>query len=90
MKKSNIMKKSNVINVTSPTFFVNKKDPRKVVYESTYLNEKEWKFVQVCWFGFDPRLKATDFLYVYEKDNTLKGFRGALLTPEHFKEKEVA
>lgn len=77
------MKKSNVINVTSPTFFVNRKDPRDVSYDHKDLGN--WKFVQAEWYGFNPKLRKTDFLYIYEKYNDIKGFRGALITPSHLK-----
>lgn len=80
------MKKKNIINVTSPTFFVRRNNPEIVSYETIKKLEKnEWKFVQAEWFGFNPILKAKDFLYIYEKENNSSGFRGALLTPEHLK-----
>jgi hypothetical protein len=79
------MKKSNIFNVTSPTFFVNRKNPQKIVYGSKNLDLHNYKFVQVEWFGFNPKLRASDFLYIYEKDINSSGFRGVLLTPEHLK-----
>ncbi len=75
--------KTNIINVSSPTFFVKRDDPTKVSYENQEL--KEWKFVQTAWYGFNPKLKKNDFLYIYEKENSSNGFRGALLTPTHLK-----
>jgi hypothetical protein len=74
---------ANIINVSSPTFFVKRDDPEKVSYESQEL--KEWKFVQTAWYAYNSKLKKNDFLYIYAKENNSTGFRGALLTPEHLK-----
>jgi hypothetical protein len=75
------MKKSNVISVTCPTFYVKRDDPTKVLYTSQDL--KEWKFMQIEFIGFNPKLKKDDILYLYEKNNNEKTFRGAVLTPKH-------
>jgi len=73
----------NIISVKSPTFFVKRDDPTIISYEHQDL--KRWKFVQTAWYGYDYKLAKNDFLYIYEKEKNSLGFRGALLTPKHFK-----
>lgn len=75
---------TKIINVITPTFYVLKTDPTDVSYESHH-NSDNWKFIQTAFIGFDVTLKEDDILYIYEKNNNEKSFRGAILNKTNIK-----
>jgi hypothetical protein len=80
-KRSYLKEAKNIIQVTSPTFFVKRDDPTNVIYSDQHQDLNIWKFVQTSFWGCFPTPKENEILYIYKE---LEG-RGALITPKHLK-----